>query len=377
MANVRIKDITTTASAPNDDDYLAIDGATAGTRKISAANLNGDTLTTDIKDALLQIASKVAYIDDQGQTYYDDLYDALYPPAVLVSITAAYTQSGTIYDSDSLDILKADLVVSGLFSDNSTRIIPDTDYELSGTLTTGESVITVSVEDKTTTFTVTVTHAEQVFDIENSLTNCTSTNSTTRIGQGESYSATITADSGNILMTVTVTMGGEDITSTAYSNGVINISSVSGDITIYAYAAVITVVQATWETGGLGGTGRKVSYDANRYQNYVVTNYIPMTKNQTLVLYNTNPAWTNKHTYNGTDYINCNAVFYQVAGTDGADDGSYIYPGIGYSTEGNFFMFKSDETVVANYSKTVAVRLSAYNMNGFTDTAVVGIIDGV
>lgn len=46
MANVRIKDITTTASALNDDDYLAIDGATAGSRKILAKDLQTETDTT-------------------------------------------------------------------------------------------------------------------------------------------------------------------------------------------------------------------------------------------------------------------------------------------------------------------------------------------
>ena len=39
---------------------------------------SGDGLTDGIKSALLQIARKVAYIDENGQTYYDALYDALY-----------------------------------------------------------------------------------------------------------------------------------------------------------------------------------------------------------------------------------------------------------------------------------------------------------
>lgn len=34
-----------------------------------------------VKSALLQIAQKVAYIDDDGANYYQDLYDALYPSA--------------------------------------------------------------------------------------------------------------------------------------------------------------------------------------------------------------------------------------------------------------------------------------------------------
>lgn len=41
MANSRIKDISATASAPASDDYLVIDGATNGTRKISASSISG------------------------------------------------------------------------------------------------------------------------------------------------------------------------------------------------------------------------------------------------------------------------------------------------------------------------------------------------
>lgn len=38
----------------------------------------GGGLTEAVKSAMLQIAQKVAYIDEHGQDYYDDLYDALY-----------------------------------------------------------------------------------------------------------------------------------------------------------------------------------------------------------------------------------------------------------------------------------------------------------
>jgi hypothetical protein len=50
-----------------------------------------------------------------------------------------------------------------------------------------------------------------------------------------SYSATLTATSGEI-SSVVITMGGVDITSTAYSNGNINISTVTGNIVITAVA---------------------------------------------------------------------------------------------------------------------------------------------
>ena len=210
-------------------------------------------ITDDIKDALLDCFAHVAWIDDQGQTYYDALEDALYPPVpvssvtvtpstfqissiggtqqltatilpssaqatvswsssdtsvatvsesglvtsvavgtatitatadgvtgtaactvalpTLSSISAVYTQSGTVYTTDSLDSLKSDLVVTATWSDTSTSTVAAADYTLSGTLTAGTSTITVSYGGKTTTFTVTVT---KVIDYsEDALTNAT------------------------------------------------------------------------------------------------------------------------------------------------------------------------------------------------------------
>ena len=74
------------------------------------------------------------------------------------SITATYTQSGTVYDTDSLDSLKADLVVTANYSGGTSETVPSSDYTLSGTLTEGTSTITVSYAGLTTTFTVTVSH---------------------------------------------------------------------------------------------------------------------------------------------------------------------------------------------------------------------------
>ena len=75
----------------------------------------------------------------------------------VTSISAVYTQSETVYDTDSLDSLKSDLVVTATWSDSSTSTVASSDYSLSGTLTVGTSTITVSYGGETTTFTVTVT----------------------------------------------------------------------------------------------------------------------------------------------------------------------------------------------------------------------------
>lgn len=125
-------------------------------------NGSGD-MTNDAKNALLAILEKVAYVNENGQTYYDALETALYPPADLVSISAVFNQgSAVIYDTDSLDTLKQYLTVTALYSDSTSEVV--TTYTLSGTLTEGTSTITVSYGGKTTTFTVTVVHAKSDMD---------------------------------------------------------------------------------------------------------------------------------------------------------------------------------------------------------------------
>ena len=193
---------------------------------------SGTGLTEEIRQALLQLARKVAYIDEHGQTYYNNLYDALYAiqaitvsptrlglrtlgatsqligatvpsggtitwtssnPAVatvsdtglvtsvsygtatitaasggksatcsvivaqamIESVVATYTQSGTVYDSDSLDSLKPDLIVTAYFDNQTSAVV--TDYTLSGILTAGTSIITVDYAGFTDTFEVNVT----------------------------------------------------------------------------------------------------------------------------------------------------------------------------------------------------------------------------
>ena len=74
------------------------------------------------------------------------------------------------------------------------------------------------------------------YAITNTLTNCTTNNAVTSVTDGGSYTATLTAADGYELDSVTVTMGGIDITSTAYSGSVITIASVTGDVSIVATA---------------------------------------------------------------------------------------------------------------------------------------------
>lgn len=74
------------------------------------------------------------------------------------------------------------------------------------------------------------------FTVTNNIgAHCSTDNSAVTAEQGSVYTANITADTG-YTASVTVTMGGVDITPTAYSNGVITIANVTGNIVITATA---------------------------------------------------------------------------------------------------------------------------------------------
>lgn len=71
------------------------------------------------------------------------------------------------------------------------------------------------------------------YTIKKTLTNVTINNSATSVAAGSAYSATLTADEGYTLDSVTVTMGGEAVLVT---DGIIYIASVTGNIVITATA---------------------------------------------------------------------------------------------------------------------------------------------
>lgn len=241
-------------------------------------------LNAEIKQALLNCFAHVAWIDAQGQTYYDALEAALYPPANLLSITAVFDQGSTvIYDNQNLNDLKQYLTVTAHYDNGTTSSV--TNYTLSGTLSTGTSTITVSYGGKTATFTVTVTHATTQYTITNTLTHIVNSNSATVINENLPYSGTLTADNNYVIATVTVMMGNTDITATAYNSetGAISIASVTGNVTITATA----VEDVGWISGvayasdviNMGDNGYRINSSGELYesgnQNDMVSDFIP------------------------------------------------------------------------------------------------------
>ncbi len=139
-------------------EYAQQAAASAQEAREIEQSMEGKGLTEDFKQALLQVVAHIgAWSDAYGQDYYDALYEALYPPINLRSISALF-QPGTevINDTMSLNDLKQYLTVTAVYTDDSTEELSSSDYSLSGSMAEGNQTITVSYGGKTTTFNVTV-----------------------------------------------------------------------------------------------------------------------------------------------------------------------------------------------------------------------------
>lgn len=103
------------------------------------------------------------------------------------------------------------------------------------------------------------------YSVVYALTNVTSSNTDTTVAIGGSYTTTLTAATDFTISTVTVTMGGIDITATAYSNGVVTIAEVTGAVVITASA---THIYADWITLRTRVYGSSTSYNIIRNSYY-------------------------------------------------------------------------------------------------------------
>lgn len=105
------------------------------------------------------------------------------------------------------------------------------------------------------------------YSITNTLTGCITNNSATTITKGSTYTATITLNTDKVYSSVSITMGGTDITTSAWnaSSNTISISSVSGNIVITIVAVDSAPSNANILTEGFKVDG--VSYAAIGYSN--------------------------------------------------------------------------------------------------------------
>ena len=147
----------------------------------------------------------------------------------------------------------------------------------------GRATVTASCGGKTDSCSVTAVQMNY-YSVTNNLTNVTNSNSASSVLEGESYSATLSVTPEYNLTDVQITMGGSNITSSAYNNETheIYISSVSGNITITASATKIVYYSVMWQlsnasvSGGdqpstvLGGSTFNYTIQTNSDANYEI-----------------------------------------------------------------------------------------------------------
>lgn len=152
------------------------------------------------------------------------------------TITIGYTFSpnnsnnyNLVWSSEDTDVATVlNGKVTGISAGNTTIILTDT---VSG--------VSASKDIEVTELTGTI------YSVTNNLTNVTTSNSDTNIAENSTYSATLTPDNGCSVESVTVTMGGVDVTSSVYSNGTILIPTVTGNIVIAVVATSNSALSGT------------------------------------------------------------------------------------------------------------------------------------
>lgn len=122
------------------------------------------------------------------------------------------------------------------------------------------------------------------------LDNSMASNAIESVLKNSAYTNTIIPKNGYKISSVVVTMGGIDITDTAYGNGVINIADVTGDIVITVvtsqlYTNLADPTSEDWYTDShwIQEQGIVIESDNAAYsKNLFISNFIPLVKNDIL-----------------------------------------------------------------------------------------------
>lgn len=150
------------------------------------------------------------------------------------------------------------------------------------------------------------------YTITNNLTNCTTSNTLNSIKANRMYVATITPDSGYNLLTIEVTMGGTDITSSAVSGDTVTISEVTGNIVITAKAIEQSTPPETLT----------ISNIADITQTEKTEFYIQYTTNIAVVKHEI--SWDGGNTfYDKTSDVTASGTTYKFKHDDKANAGTY------------------------------------------------------
>lgn len=128
----------------------------------------------------------------------------------------------------------------------------------------GSGAINIAKVTGAVTITAAASAPSVTYTITRNLTNCASSNTADSIAEGAAYTTTLTpTGTYKKLGTITVTMGGTDISSTAVSGSTITIAKVTGNIVITCAAEITNII----DTVGISANTRlSASSGANKTQ---------------------------------------------------------------------------------------------------------------
>lgn len=298
--------------------------------------------------------------------------------ATSVENGAAYTNVLTVEDgykfSDISINMGGSVVTDSVFDESTMTIIISS---VTGNITIAAIAVEDSSGSETTTYTVT-----------NNLTNCSSSNTSTSVTEGATYSTTITANTGYVIQSITVTMSGNDITSMVTSeDGTISIDDVSGDIVITATAKASTTTTYTVTFKDYDGTvldtqtvsegGSATAPTSPTRTGYTFTGWDKSFKNVTSDLTVTAQYTIKKYTVtfnsNGGSSVTSQTVNYGSKATEPTDPTKDGYTFVSWQLNGVDYDFTkavtSNITLVATWEEVVDLTGTTWVINETPDVS--------
>lgn len=208
-------------------------------------------------------------VDDNKDCNYSNKYGshAIHVPSLRSPRTINSTNDGYINYSGSegcvVDVYSKYIIVKGRDFANS-KFLPIAYYCIDTSLKTIDAYTYI---DSTGTI-----NTSSTYSITNNLSNATNSNNSTSITKKASYSATITPSTNYNIQSITVTMGGIDITSSCVTGNTISITSVTGDVVItVTTVATVKTYNITNNLSNATNSNSATSIEENTSYNATIT----------------------------------------------------------------------------------------------------------
>lgn len=212
---------------------------------LEAVSSPGGGLTQESKTSLLQLLRNAVYTEDVSGALaaLEESLDNSVEAASPSGLTALYS-GGNVTAGTAIGYFLGKVTVTRYYSDGTAAVLDATQYSISGAeIAAGTNILTVTDLETGLTATFTVTGTAVVYAVSITLLNDTTGTSTERssssIESSGSYASTVAIPDGQELVSITVTMGGVDITASSVSGLNISIGAVTGDVAI-----IITVKES-------------------------------------------------------------------------------------------------------------------------------------